>query len=55
MQWNFKNIQNHTIYTDGVQVRLPQDVPLWYADYFELKTIKAKKTQEEQLAFTQIA
>ena len=41
--------------TDGVQDRLPQDVPHWYADYCELKTIRAQKTQEEHLTFPQIA
>ena len=40
--------------SDGVQGRPPQDAPLWYADYFELKTIKAQKTQEEHLIFLQI-
>lgn len=27
----------------GVQIKPPQNVPLWHADYFELKTIKAPK------------
>jgi len=26
-------------------------VPLWHADYFELKRIKAQETQEENLTF----
>ena len=36
---------------DGAQGKLPQETPLWYADYFELKTIKTQKTQEEYLSF----
>ena len=36
---------------DRVEGRPPQDVPLWYADYFKLKTMKAQKTQEEHLTF----
>ena len=32
---------------DGVQGRLPQNMPLWHVDYFELKTIKVQQTQEE--------
>ena len=27
-----------------VQNKHPQNVPLWYVDYFELKIIKAQKT-----------
>ena len=27
---------------------------LWHADYFELKTIKSQKTQEEYLTFPQL-
>lgn len=34
---------------DGVQGRLPQNVLLWHADYFELKTIKTQHTQEKLL------
>ena len=29
----------------------PQNVSLWHMDYFELKTIKAQRTQEESLTF----
>ena len=36
---------------DGVQGRPHQDVPLWHVDYFELKTSKAQKIQEELLNF----
>ena len=32
---------------EGVQNKLPQNVPLRHVDYFELKTIKAQETQEE--------
>ena len=37
--------------TDGAQGKLPQEAPLWYADYFELKTIRTQRTQEEYLSF----
>ena len=33
--------------SDGVQGRLPQNMPLWHVDYFELKTNKSQQTQEE--------
>ena len=33
--------------SDEVQGRLPQNVPLWHVDYFELKTNKFQQTQEE--------
>ena len=36
---------------NGVQDRPPQDVPLWHANYFKLKSIKAGETQEEPLNF----
>lgn len=35
---------------EGVQNKLPPEVPLWHVDYFDLKTIKAQKTQEELFA-----
>lgn len=38
-------VENLKEHADGIQGR-PQDAPLWYVDYFELKTIKAQ-TQEE--------
>lgn len=34
-----------------VQNKSPQKAPLWPADYFELKTIKAQKTQQEFFNF----
>ena len=37
--------------TDGAQGKLPQEAPLWYADYFELKTIRTQRAQEEYLSF----
>ena len=37
--------------TVGAQGKLPQDAPLWYADYFKLKTIRTQRTQEEYLSF----
>lgn len=40
---------------DGIQSRLLQHAPLLYTDYFELKTIKVQRTQEEHLSFFQIA
>ena len=43
-------IQHNHIDNDGVQGRPPQDAPLWYADYFELKTIRAQ-TQQEHSTF----
>lgn len=33
----------------GVRSECPRDVPLWHADYVELKSIKAQQTQEEFL------
>lgn len=30
------------------------NVSLWYAEYFELKTVKAQKIQEEPLIFLQM-
>ena len=38
-------------YCGGAQGGLPQEVPPWHVDYFELKTSKARKTQEEPLNF----
>lgn len=35
---------------EGEQNRLPPHVLLWYVDYFELKRIKAQRTEEELLA-----
>lgn len=35
----------------GAQNKLTQDLPVWYVDYFKLKTIKAQKTQEETFTF----
>lgn len=35
--------------TEGAQGRPPQNVSLWYANYFELKTSKAQKIEEEPL------
>ena len=32
---------------EGIQTKLPQNVPLRHVDYFELNTIKAQETQEE--------
>ena len=37
--------------TDGAQGKLPQEAQLFYADYFELKTIRTQRTQEEYLSF----
>lgn len=31
----------------GTKGRLPQEVPLWHADYMGLKSIKAQNTQED--------
>ena len=31
----------------GAKGRSPQDEPLWYEDYFELKAIKTHQVQEE--------
>lgn len=31
----------------GVPGRSPQDVPLWHANYFELRTFKAQEIHEE--------
>lgn len=42
----------YILITVGVQNESPQDVPLWNADYFKLKTIKAKKPQKESWAFS---
>lgn len=33
--------------SEGVQNKSPQRAPFWHDDYFELKTIKSQKTQEE--------
>lgn len=33
----------------GAKGRLPQDGPIWYEDYFELKTIKTQYIQEKAL------
>ena len=35
----------------GEQHMPPLNVALWHMDYFELKTIKAQRTQEESLTF----
>ena len=35
----------------GAKGKAPQDKPLWHANYFKLKTIKAQKTPEESLTF----
>lgn len=32
-----------------------QNVPLWHEDYFELKTIKAQKTQNETWIFSLVS
>ena len=37
--------------TAEVQGRPPEDVLLWHEDYFELKTMKARKAQEEPKTF----
>lgn len=37
---------------DGAKGRQPQNVPLWHEDYFEVKTIKARKTQEGPLSLS---
>ena len=37
------------------QNKSPQNVPLWQVDYFEPKTIKAQKSQEEFLTSCLIA
>ena len=57
--WNFFNFQKDCETsrevseegTDGSQGKLPQEAPLWYADYFELKTIRTQRAQEEYLSF----
>ena len=57
--WNFFNFQNDCESsrevseegTDGAQGKLPQEAQLWYADYFELKTIRTQRAQEEYLSF----
>lgn len=39
-----------SVYTqraEGFRTSLFRTVPLWYADYFELKTVKSQQTQEE--------
>lgn len=33
----------------GLENESPLDVPLWHAEYFELKIIKAQEVQEELL------
>lgn len=35
----------------GVQNTSPQDMPLWYVDYFELKAAEALQAQEKLLPF----
>ena len=35
-----------SIIVEGEQNGLPQNVPLWHVDYFELNTINSYKTQE---------
>lgn len=40
--------------TEGVQNEHPQNVPLWHVNYFELKLIKAQKTQQELLFCPQL-
>ena len=37
--------------SEGVQIRLPQDVLLWHVDYFKVKTVKTLWTQEKLLPF----
>ena len=44
------NVSSLLMHSDGAQGRPPQDVPLWYADYFELRTMEAR-TWEEHLTF----
>lgn len=38
--------RSETMICDGVQVRLPQNISLWYIDYFVLKLCKKNKKQK---------
>ena len=38
--------------TGGAQKKLTQVLPVWYVDYFKLKTLKTQKTQEETFTFS---
>ena len=47
--------EEYDIEIEGAQNKSPQNVPLWQVDYFEPKTIKAQKSQEEFLTSCLIA
>lgn len=42
---HFKEKKKGRMGSEGVQNELPQNVPLWHVDCFELKSFKAQKTQ----------
>lgn len=42
---SFRGIVYQVITWQRGSEQVPQNVPLWHADCFELKTIKAQKTQ----------